>query len=143
MKDLQEILARNPALAKRNPGLCNPEKPKKASSKGKYHSTKTWAMGICFDSAYEAHEVAILEMLLKAKEIKGYCMQPRFMLTEGTGSDSRAETYVADVVVFLNDGSYEIIDYKGFETKVFKLKQKRFKQRFDLELKVKKREDER
>ena len=138
MYDLDELLKNNPALAKRNPGMGGKEPKKK---KSKYRSKVTWAMGIPFASIYESQEVCTLELLLKAKEIKGYCMQPRFLLTEGTGAGNKAEEYLADVIVFLNDGTYEIIDFKAIETPVFKLKHKRFNNRFDLELKVVKEED--
>ena len=68
--------------------------------------------------------------------IKGFCRQPEFVLQEGFAA-TRPITYHADFVVFHNDGSYEIVDTKGFETQEFKRTRKLFKAKFPrLELKV-------
>lgn len=47
--------------------------------------------------------------------------------------------YVADFVIFNNDGTCRIVDVKGVETDVFKLKMKMFKARFpQLEVEIEK-----
>ena len=66
-------------------------------------------------------------MRLQAKEIKGFCLQPVFILA----SDLK---YKADFIVFNNDGSTEIIDVKGFKTKEYKVKKKVFEDKFNLKI---------
>jgi hypothetical protein len=108
------------------------QKPRKS----KYNSKRTWADGICFDSQREAEYYRDLKLLFQAGEIKGFCMQPVFILQEGN-EEHRAITYRADFIVFHYDGTAEIIDTKGFETEVFKIKRKLFEDKFpELEIKV-------
>lgn len=61
--------------------------------------------------------------------IDGFCRQPRFPITEGTDKDKGTE-YVADFVVFYPGGTYKIVDVKGMETEIFKLKMKCFAEKF-------------
>ena len=62
----------------------NNQKPK-----NKYYSQKTWIDGICFDSKKEADYYCQLKLLTRAGEIKGFCRQARFVVTEGVGSIER------------------------------------------------------
>ena len=64
--------------------------------KNKYSSQKTWIDGICFDSKKEADYYCQLKLLTRAGEIKGFCRQARFVVTEGVGSIERGTEYVAD-----------------------------------------------
>ena len=67
-----------------------------------------------------------------AKKIKvdgGFCMQARFVVSDGT-EENKAIEYVTDFIVFDNDGTYKIIDTKGIQTDVFKLKMKLFKEKY-------------
>ena len=112
-------------------GLAEPE-PKKS----KYRNRRVRVDGILFDSQKEADYYQELKLQLKAGNIKGFCRQPEFILQEGFG-DIRPITYKPDFIVFHNDGSYEIVDIKGFETQEFKRTRKLFKAKFPrLELKV-------
>lgn len=96
--------------------------PKK---KSKYNAVKTKVDGILFDSKKEADYYIGLKMLVKAGEIKGFARQAEFIVIEG--DDETAPTkYKADFVVFRNDDTAEIIDTKGIETEVFKIKMKAF-----------------
>ena len=95
----------------------NNQKPK-----NKYYSQKTWIDGICFDSQ--------LKLLTRAGEIKGFCRQARFVVTEGVGSIERGTEYVADFVIFNNDGTSRIVDTKGVKTNEFKLKMKSFREKY-------------
>lgn len=88
----------------------NNQKPK-----NKYYSQKTWIDGICFDSKKEADYYCQLKLLTRAGEIKGFCRQARFVVTEGVGSIERGTEYVADFVIFNNDGTSRIVDTKGGE----------------------------
>jgi hypothetical protein len=102
----------------------------------KLHSKKTKADGICFDSTKEADFYNDLKLQLHAGTIKGFCIQPQFILQAGFGVE-RPITYTADFIVFNLDNTAEIIDTKGFETEAFTLRRKMFADKFrGLELKV-------
>lgn len=105
-------------------------KPKK--KKSKYNNRRTWAKGLAFDSQKEADYYCELDILLKAGKIKGFCRQPRFPLIEG----DRATEYVADFIVWENDGRVRIIDVKSEPTKTqaYKLKKKMLKSKHGLSI---------
>ena len=108
--------------------------------KSKYNANRVRVDGILFDSQLEADYYSDLKLQLKTGMIRGFCRQPEFVLQEGFG-DVRPITYRADFIVFHNDGSYDIVDTKGFETQEFKRTRKLFKAKFPgLELKVLKRD---
>jgi hypothetical protein len=111
-------------------GLTN-SKPmkKKSEKKSKYHSRKTKVDGFTFDSTKEAEFYCKLKLMTKAKKIKGFCRQARFVIVEGQNGEKGSE-YVTDFIIFYNDGTYEIIDVKGMETQVFKLKMKAFSEKY-------------
>lgn len=125
-------------LAKKNKNVKNiPSKPKKRS---KYNNQKTIVDGIEFDSKKEAEYYCQLKLLKKAGEIKEIGLQPRYELQPGfekNGVKYRPITYVADFVITNNDGTTEVVDIKGVETQVFKIKQKLFEYMYpDKSLKV-------
>ena len=104
----------------------------------KYRNRRVKVDGILFDSQLEADYYSDLKLQLKTGMIRGFCRQPQFILQEGF-SDVRPITYRPDFIVFHNDGSYEIVDTKGFETQEFKRTKKMFAAKFPrLELKVEK-----
>ena len=96
--------------------------------KSKYNAKKTNVDGHTFDSQKEADYYCELKLQLQAKEIKGFCLQPTFILAEGL-------KYKADFIIFNNDGTSEIIDVKGFQTKEYKIKKKVFEDKFALKIK--------
>ena len=108
--------------------------------RSKYNNQKTVVDGIEFDSKKEAEYYCQLKLLKKAGEIKDIGLQPRFELQpafEKNGVKYRPITYIADFVITNNDGTTEIVDVKGVETQVFKIKQKLFEYMYpDLSLKV-------
>ena len=109
---------------------------KKPTKKSKYNARKTWVDGICFDSQKEARYYNSLKLLLQAGEIKGYCLQPQFVLQEGNEKE-RAITYRADFIVFHNDGTVEIVDVKGYESQNWKRTYKMFRLKYpELKLKI-------
>ncbi|MDR7856328.1 DUF1064 domain-containing protein [Tissierella sp.] len=112
-------------------------KPKK---KSKYRNVKTTVDGITFDSKREAEYYCQLKILKQAGEIKDFGLQPRYELQptfRKNGTTHRSITYVADFVVVNNDGTTEVIDVKGVETKDFKIKKKLFEYKYpDLSLKI-------
>ena len=123
-------------------GIAESKESKKPKRKSKYHSRKTKVDGFSFDSVMEADFYCKLKLMTKAKQIRGFCRQARFVILEGQNGEKGSE-YVTDFVVFLNDGTYEIIDVKGMETQVFKLKMKAFAEKYpklDLTILKKKKE---
>lgn len=108
-------------------------KPKKRS---KYGNTRTWIDGICFHSKKEGEYYNQLKLLKDAGEIKGFCLQSEFVLVEGN-AEERAITYKADFIIFNNNGSYKIVDVKGFESDQWKRTFKQFRLKYpDLNLKI-------
>jgi hypothetical protein len=109
-----------------------PEPQKKA----KYSNNRVKIDGFLFDSQLEANYYGDLKIQLRAGVIRGFCRQPRFILTTG-GNGLEPMEYVADFIVWRLDGTAEIIDTKGFETDLFIAKKKVFAEKFPrLELKI-------
>ncbi|WP_130806500.1 DUF1064 domain-containing protein [Senegalia massiliensis] len=122
---------KNTTISKNN--TKNPTKKQKLNNK------PSWIDGMFFRSKLEGKKYNQLKMLNQGKAIKGFCMQPLFILTEGTDKDNRAITYKADFIVFYNDNTYEIIDTKGMETQQFKRVKKMFRNKYpELYLKIEK-----
>lgn len=108
------------------------QKPKRS----KYNNKKTWIDGICFDSKMEARYYNSLKLLQEAGAIRGFCLQPEFVLQEGN-AENRAITYKADFIVFHLDGRAEIVDVKGYESQQWKRTFKQFRLKYpNLDLKV-------
>jgi hypothetical protein len=99
----------------------------KSIRKSKYRANKTSIDGHTFDSQKEADYYCELKLKLQAKEIKGFCLQPTFILAPGL-------KYKADFVVFNDDNTYDVIDVKGFKTKEYIAKKKVFEDKFDLKI---------
>lgn len=96
--------------------------------KSKYGAKKTSIDGHTFDSQKEANYYEDLKRLLKAGEIKGFCIQPTFILAPNL-------KYKADFIVFNNDGTSDIIDVKGMKTKEYIVKKKVFEDKYNLKIK--------
>lgn len=95
--------------------------------KTKYRAQKTSIDGHTFDSKKEANYYTELKLRLQAGDIRGFCLQPTFILAPGL-------KYKADFIVFNNDNSTEVIDVKGFKTKEYIAKKKVFEEKFNLKL---------
>ena len=118
------------------PEALEARKAKKEKRPSKYRNTRITVDGITFDSQLEADKYSELKLSLRMGVIAGYCRQPEFILLEGLGP-TKPETYRADFVVFNLHGTAEIIDTKGTQTEVFRIKHKQFKNKFPrLELKL-------
>ena len=104
------------------------EYQKKGPKRSKYGAVKTSIDGQTFDSKKEAEYYSELKIRLQGGDIKGFCLQPVFILAPGL-------KYKADFVVFNNDGTTEIIDTKGFKTKEYIAKKKVFEDKFNLKIK--------
>lgn len=96
--------------------------------KSKYKANKTSIDGHTFDSQKEADYYSELKLRLKADEIKGFCIQPIFILAPNL-------KYKPDFILFNNDGSSEIIDVKGMKTKEYIVKKKVFEEKYNLKIK--------
>ena len=103
------------------------EYQKKGNKKSKYGAIKTSVDGQTFDSKKEADYYCNLKLRLQGGDIKGFCLQPVFILATGL-------KYKADFIVFNNDGTTEIIDIKGFKTKEYITKKKVFEDKFNLKI---------
>lgn len=131
----EDWLRRNKAPGKKPPANNEPVK-----IKSKYGNIRTTIDGIEFDSKKEAEYYCNLKLLKRAGEIKDFGLQPRYVLQptfKKNGKTHRSITYVADFIIENNDGTTDVVDIKGFETQVFKIKQKLFEYMYpDLSLKV-------
>ena len=101
----------------------NQASPEPKEKKSKYRNKKIKIDGHYFDSIKESKCYEELKLRLKAGDILGFCLQPKFIL-------SNSISYVADFVVWNLDGSSEIIDVKGYLTEIYKLKKKLFKEKY-------------
>jgi hypothetical protein len=108
-------------------------------SESKYRNKKITIDGITFDSQAEGKYYEQLKWLKQAKQIRDFKMQPKFLLQEAfkkEGKTIRKIEYVADFEIHNLDGSIEIVDVKGYETKEFLLKKKLFEKLYEHSLKV-------
>lgn len=83
----------------------------------KYKNKKTKIDGHVFDSKTEARRYSELKMLARAGEIKGFGLQPSFILPGNI-------RYRPDFIVCGADGTVWAEDVKGMQTKEFKLKKR-------------------
>lgn len=93
----------------------------------KYHSKKTVANGIEFDSKKESRRYSDLALLERAGLISGLRRQVKFELIPSQRIDGkvveRSVTYVADFV-YEENGKTVVEDTKGFKTKDYIIKRK-------------------
>jgi predicted nuclease of restriction endonuclease-like RecB superfamily len=90
-------------------------------AKPKYHNMKISVDGIHFDSKAEAERYKELKMLKAAGEIKGFNIQPSFVLMNGI-------RYRPDFIICDKEGNIYVEDVKGFETKEFIIKKRMWQQ---------------
>lgn len=107
----------------------------------KYNNTKCEVDGIKFDSKHEMNIYQELLLQKKAQDPKDRVvyieLQPKFKIHnayELHGKKVRAIFYIADFKVGFADGRVEIIDAKGVETDVFKIKRKLFEKMYNREI---------
>ncbi len=104
------------------------EYQQKGNKKSKYGAVKTSVDGHTFDSKKEADYYCNLKLRLQGGDIKGFCLQPIFILAPGL-------KYKADFIIFNNDGTSEVIDVKGIKTKEYITKKKVFEDKYNLKIK--------
>ena len=99
----------------------------------KYGNKKVELDGYVFDSKAEARYYRHLTLLKKANEILFFRLQPRYRLQDGFEKDGkkyRPIDYVADFEIHHKDGSIEVVDVKGVQTQVFRLKLRMFHKKY-------------
>ncbi len=103
------------------------------AKRSKHGNVPTWVDGIRFMSRLEAEHYMVLKVLVGHGCITELKLQPRFLLqdkfTGSCGKTHRAVFYVADFS-FMRDGQHIVVDSKGTETPMFKLKMKLFALRY-------------
>lgn len=100
-------------------------------ARGKYGSFKVLVNDILFDSIMESRFYVYLLECKKDHLIQSFERQVTFVLQDKfrdpwTNELIRPITYIADFVVKNNDGITFVVDVKGVETDVFKIKKKLF-----------------
>jgi len=106
---------------------------RKRGRRSKYGNKKVQLDGHVFDSKAEARYYSELKMREKAGEVLFFRLQPRYRLLdsfEKDGKKHRAIDYIADFEIHHKDGSIEVVDVKGTQTQVFKIKEKLFNKKF-------------
>jgi hypothetical protein len=104
----------------------------------RYGNVKTTVDGITFDSKMEARFYEFVKELRMTGKIGAFEMQVKYEIFPAytfNGKKVRKVEYVADFVVYHHDGTEEIIDVKGVETDVFKLKRKMFEYKYQKPIK--------
>jgi hypothetical protein len=97
----------------------------------KYNAQKVTIDGRTFDSVKEANYYCELKLRKMAHDIKDFNCQVVYVLLKsfthrGTGRRVRKEDYIADFVITHNDGHTEVVDVKGYRTRVYRNKIKLF-----------------
>ena len=107
--------------------------------RSKYHSRKTWAFGIQFDSKREAERFMELKELEAKGKIHDIKMQVKFVLIPAQKEPDivgvkggkikgrtleREASYIADFTYFTKDGTFIVEDVKGVRTPEYILKRK-------------------
>jgi Protein of unknown function (DUF1064) len=99
--------------------LCGKVRGSKKAAAGKYHAIRTVYDGYPYDSKFEAQTAMTLDWRLKARDIKAWTRQfpieirsPQGELIRRTKVDFRIEH---------NDGSFELLECKGFETRDYRI----------------------
>ena len=132
-----DLSSLSPAAQKQALAKLAAQNPKNANiarriTGSKYGAVKTWAFGLCTDSKKEADYLGNCILLCKAKALPGFLYHGKLLLVEGTDKDHRAVAYEPDFVLLKSDGTYELVDTKGYETPEFRDKMKLIRERYPL-----------
>lgn len=90
--------------------------------KTKYNNVRQTYDGYSYMSKLEARQAAELDLMLKGKAIKAWEKQYKVELRAPNGK--LLCNYYCDFRIEHNDGTFELLETKGFETDVYKLKRK-------------------
>ena len=105
----------------------------------KYNAKKVEIDGIVFDSRAEGRFYEHLLDLMREGVVESFEMQKPYTLLDKfphpkTGKTIRAIKYVPDFEVIYTDGRVEVVDVKGMQTDVFRMKCKLFMFRYQIPL---------
>lgn len=105
----------------------------------KYNAKKVEIDGIVFDSRAEGRFYEHLLDLMHEGVVESFEMQKTYTLLDKfphpkTGKTIRAIKYVPDFEVIYTDGRVEVVDVKGMQTDVFRMKCKLFMFRYQIPL---------
>lgn len=89
------------------------------NTESKYKNKLTEYKGRTYHSMREAEYAKELDLLIKAKQIKSWT--PQFTLSLDVNGKHLAD-YIIDFRIVNNDNSIELVEIKGYETDVWKLK---------------------
>lgn len=114
---------------------ANPSHDREASDctpvrQSKYGNQRTEVDGEIYDSKHEAEIAKLLMYRGASGEFKGVAKQVSFFLPGGV-------KYVADFVVFFQDGSYQVFDAKSEATKknaVYRIKKRQMRECLGIEI---------
>lgn len=101
--------------------------------RNKYGAKKIKVDGIVFDSLLEAQYYKELKLQKRVGIIESFEMQVPFTLLGGFEVGNRkvqAIKYIADFIVTMKSGDVKVIDVKGLETEVFKIKRKLYEAQY-------------
>ena len=90
----------------------------------KFNNVKQTYNGYSYDSRAEADYAAELDLRLQAKDIKDWERQYKVEMRYPMPDGKLICTYKVDFRVHNLDGSYELVEIKGFETDTWRLKKK-------------------
>lgn len=77
--------------------------------------------GIIYDSAFEAEYAQELDLRMKANDIAGWKRQVKISIDI---KEYHICNYFCDFEIEHNDGSLELVEVKGFETEIYRMKKK-------------------
>lgn len=114
-------------------------------SGNKYGARKRKVDGHLFDSQAEANFYIYLKNEKKEGRVKEFILQPKYELMAGfdhpekktkAGKPSKVRPidYIADFEITDQDGKKMVVDVKGYQTPVFRIKAKLFMQKFNMPL---------
>ena len=87
----------------------------------KYGNRSSDYNGIIYDSALEAEYAQELDLRLKGKDIKAWTRQVKCSIDI---NGMHICNYYVDFEIEHNDGSFELVEIKGMETDVWRMKRK-------------------
>lgn len=108
------------------------KKAEKEKPKRKYGNKPTWYRGHKCDSIKESKDLANLDMLFRAQDIRWFAAHPVFLLPGDV-------TYTADAMWCGNDGEIHVQDSKGGTatiTEAFKIKRKLMMEVYKCEVEI-------
>jgi hypothetical protein len=87
----------------------------------KYGNRASDYNGYIYDSAFEAEYAQELDLRLKAKDIKSWQRQVKCSIDIG---GMHICNYICDFEIEHHDGSFELVETKGLETEIYRIKRK-------------------